>query len=117
MTRSSRRFLFALALGMAALTETQAATLIVIDQADCLASVRFRREIVPQYSGKNIDSVASMKRVTVHRRWPKELSGIKPPRYTPYFILVEDGAEVGRFGGYSRPAAFWRKLDRLLAKL
>jgi hypothetical protein len=40
-----------------------------------------------------------------------------PIRYTPTFVLVDNGQEVGRIEGYPGDAFFWGLLERLLERL
>ncbi|NGX99515.1 MAG: thioredoxin family protein, partial [Candidatus Afipia apatlaquensis] len=40
-----------------------------------------------------------------------------PVRFTPTFIVVDNGREIGRITGYSNDNAFWGLLDALAAKL
>jgi Thioredoxin-like domain len=41
----------------------------------------------------------------------------EPVRYTPTFVVVDGGAEVGRITGYSNDDNFWGLLGALLGKL
>ncbi|HRY04077.1 MAG TPA: hypothetical protein P5256_13175, partial [Beijerinckiaceae bacterium] len=47
---------------------------------------------------------------------PADLAAVKAVVYTPTFVLVEDGREVGRIEGYQDNAFFYGYLDRLLEK-
>jgi thioredoxin-related protein len=40
-----------------------------------------------------------------------------PVRYTPTFVVVDHGHEVGRITGYIDDESFWGLLDALAAKL
>ena len=39
-----------------------------------------------------------------------------PIRYTPTFVLAEDGQEVGRIEGYPGDEFFWVRLENLLTQ-
>jgi hypothetical protein len=39
---------------------------------------------------------------------------MKPTRFTPTFVLVADGREVGRITGYPGEDFFWGLLQRLI---
>ena len=48
------------------------------------------------------------------------MSGValaSPVRFTPTFVVVDQGREIGRITGYSNDNAFWGLLDALAAKL
>jgi len=38
-------------------------------------------------------------------------------RFTPTFVVVDNGREIGRITGYSNDDAFWGLLDTFAAKL
>ena len=40
-----------------------------------------------------------------------------PVRYTPTFVVVDRGREIGRIEGFSSDDQFWGRLDELAAKL
>ena len=40
-----------------------------------------------------------------------------PIRYTPTFVLIEDGKEIGRIEGYPGDEFFWVRLENLLERL
>jgi hypothetical protein len=46
-----------------------------------------------------------------------DLEPYKPLIYTPTFLLVDSGTEVGRIVGYPGPDFFYAELERLLAKV
>ena len=39
---------------------------------------------------------------------------VSPIRFTPTFVLVDDGREIGRIEGYPGEDFFWGLLERLL---
>ena len=48
------------------------------------------------------------------------LAGLKltvPVRYTPTFVLMDDGVELGRIEGYPGEDFFWSRLAGLLERL
>jgi hypothetical protein len=61
--------------------------------------------------------VAPLRTVSPLKKWPADLAGIKRAPFTPVFILVDEGREVGRFAGYTTPQAFWSQLQPLIARL
>jgi hypothetical protein len=48
---------------------------------------------------------------------PADLAAIPNVVYTPTFVLLEDGKEVGRIVGYSGDEIFWSLLIELFARL
>jgi hypothetical protein len=45
---------------------------------------------------------------------PDNISLMSRPRYTPTFVVVQDGTEVGRIEGYPGEDFFWGLLGRIL---
>ena len=60
---------------------------------------------------------APLRRVDIHDRVPDDLKAVTPVRYTPTFVLMQNGVEVGRIRGYPGEDFFWGMLDQLINKL
>jgi hypothetical protein len=50
------------------------------------------------------------------KKWPADLAAVDKTPFTPVFILVDEGSEIGRFAGYNGPEHFKRKLGQLLGR-
>lgn len=77
----------------------------------------FNRQMAWAHASSTVGKKVPLRRVDILRRWPDDLKRVKRPDYTPVFILVDKGREVGRFAGYSSPQGFTRNLQRLLNRL
>jgi thioredoxin-related protein len=95
----------------------QAAELVMVDMRACTYCAKFRHDVAPSYNSTAAGQVAPLRTVSPLKKWPSDLAGVKPAPFTPVFILVKDGREVGRFAGYTNAQAFWAKLNPLLAAL
>ena len=95
----------------------QAAQLVMVDQRGCSYCARFNKELAPAYATTPAGQAAPLRRVSPFKKWPADLASIKPITFTPVFILVDDGREVGRFFGYDGAENFWSQLNPLLGKL
>lgn len=95
----------------------QAAELVMLERPGCTWCARWNREIAPVYPLTAEGRVAPLRRVDVTALWPDDLAGIAPDRYTPTFILVENGAEIARLRGYPGDDFFWPLLGEMLARL
>lgn len=60
---------------------------------------------------------APLRRVDNDVAWPDDIGNVRPIRYTPTFVLVEDDEEVGRVTGYNSEDFFWGLLGELIEKL
>jgi hypothetical protein len=61
--------------------------------------------------------VAPLRRVDIHDALPTDLRGLDAVVYTPTFVLMQDGAELGRILGYGGEDHFWGLLGILLERL
>jgi thioredoxin-related protein len=95
----------------------QAAELVMIDSAACGYCQRFNRDIALTYASTSLGKRAPLRPVSVWNKWPQDLSAVKPVRFTPVFILVDDGKEIGRMYGYKGKEDFWGRLEVLLSYL
>lgn len=95
----------------------EAAELVYVFEPGCPYCRLWDQEIGPIY-GKTAESRRAALR-PVDKRDPA-LAGLnlaKPVRFTPTFILMEDGAEIGRIEGYPGEDFFWGRLETLLKEL
>lgn len=94
-----------------------AAELIMLERPGCGWCLRWNREIAPIYPKTAEGRRAPLRRVDVTAPWPADLAGIASDRYTPTFIVVENGIEIARLRGYPGDNFFWPLLEEMLAKL
>ena len=95
----------------------QAAELVMVDMKACSYCAKFRHDVAPTYDSTAAGQMAPLRKVSPLKKWPADLAGVRPAPYTPVFILVDNGREIGRFAGYTNAQAFWAKLNPLLASL
>jgi thioredoxin-related protein len=98
-------------------TRADAAELVMLEQKGCSWCQRWRSEIGPAYHKTAEALIAPLRIVDIDQEWPADLSGIRRERFTPTFVLVENGTEIGRIRGYSGDEFFWFLLDEMLVKL
>ena len=110
------RFVAAIILALVC-APAQAAELIVFEQKGCVWCQRFDREIAPAYAKTDEGKRAPLRRVDIAKPLPDDLSFIVRERFTPVFVLVENGAEFGRIRGYPGETFFWGLLANLLERL
>lgn len=102
--------------GVAAPT-AQAAELIMLERPGCAWCARWNREIAPIYPLTEEGRRAPLRRVNVTEPWPDDLESIAGDRYTPTFIVVDNGREIARLRGYPGDNFFWPLLEEMLGKL
>jgi len=94
-----------------------AAELIVFEQKGCVWCQRFDRDIAPSYEKTDEGRRAPLRRVDIGRPLPADLAFVRRERFTPVFVLVENGREVGRIRGYPGDAFFYGLLANLIAQM
>lgn len=88
--------------------------LIMVEEPGCVYCKKFDQEIGRGYSRTKEGQYAPLMRV---RRRAAELKGLNPVLYTPTFILMRRGEEVGRITGYPGAEYFYSELEDLLSKV
>jgi hypothetical protein len=96
--------------------QASAAELMMYRRDGCPYCAAWDREVGPGYNNSSFGKVAPIRMVDVH--------GVKPPValkspiiYTPTFVLVNEGREIGRVEGYSSNDFFYGMIARLIGQL
>jgi thioredoxin-related protein len=105
---------FALVLTVAS---PRAAELVMFEQRGCVWCQRFDREVAPAYQKTTEGKRAPLRRVDIGKPRPPDLAFIQRERFTPVFVLVDNGREVGRIRGYPGDAFFYGLLANLIAQM
>ncbi|WP_094194253.1 thioredoxin [Bradyrhizobium viridifuturi] len=96
-------------------TESRAAELIMFERPGCVWCARFDAEIAPIYARTEESQAAPLRRVDLNSPLPADLAGIDPGVFTPTFVVVKEGREIGRIRGYPGDTFFFGLLDRILS--
>ena len=111
------RFLATLFFALLLATASPAAELVMFEQKGCVWCQRFDREIAPAYDKTSEGKRAPLRRLDIAQPVPPELGFIRRERFTPVFVLVEEGREIGRIRGYPGDTFFWGLLASLIERL
>ena len=95
----------------------QSAELVMFEQKSCVWCQKFDRDIAPAYDKTSEGKRAPLRRLDISQPIPADLAFIRRERFTPMFILIDQGREIGRIRGYPGEDHFWGLLGTLLAKL
>ncbi|MDF1872397.1 hypothetical protein [Vannielia sp.] len=87
--------------------------LIMAEEEGCAWCARWLQEVGPEYPITAEGRAAPLRRVDV-RHPPEDIAFDAPLFYTPTFVLVRDGEELGRIEGYPGEDFFWGLLGMLL---
>ncbi|MCB0059030.1 MAG: thioredoxin [Rhodobiaceae bacterium] len=94
-----------------------AAELVMFEKDGCGWCEEWHRTIAPIYPKTAEGRIAPLRRVDMNSPRPDDLAGISVGPYTPTFVLVDNGKEVGRITGYPGEDFFWGLLAQIVGKL
>ena len=116
-----RRFLLPLLAALAApraRADEVVTSLVMLERHDCPWCRRWLREVGESaWNGSDLGRRAPLRRVDVAQGLPEDLRHLPAWRFTPTFVLVANGREVGRIIGYQADYFFWQQAEALLARL
>ena len=115
--RGAIRALAALCAVVVLASAADAAELLMYRRAGCPWCATWDREIGPIYPKTDIGRRVPLRMVDLDRGDTPAVRTRSPVRYTPTFVLVENGREIGRIEGYPGDAFFWGLLERLVEQL
>ncbi len=93
------------------------ARLLLLEREDCPWCRRWWREVGPAWDRSNLGQRAPLRRVDVAETLPTDLAFLRNTRFTPTFVLVAAGQELGRIIGYQGDLFFWERAEMLLRDL
>jgi hypothetical protein len=94
-----------------------AAELLMFEDRGCAWCAAWHEEIGPIYPKTAEGRRAPLRRVDLGEARPPDLSELRAITYTPTFVLLEQGEEVGRILGYPGEDFFWGLLGELIERL
>lgn len=91
--------------------------LIMVEQPGCTWCARWDAEVGEAYPLTAEGRIAPLRRVDLRAPLPDGIVFDRPATFTPTFVLISDGREVGRIEGYPGEDFFWPLLGRLIDQL
>ncbi len=98
-------------------TPVLAAELVMFEQRGCPWCQAFDREIASLYPKTPEGKQAPLRKVDIAEPLPDDLRFVVVERFTPVFVLVDRGREIGRIRGYAGEDHFWGSLSLLIKRL
>ena len=102
---------------VAATLPSTAAELIMLEEHGCAWCEQWNEEVGVIYSKTPEGQRAPLRRLDIHEPLPKKLKFLVKGGFTPTFVLVDRGREVGRIRGYPGEDFFWGLLSKMLERL
>lgn len=90
------------------------AVLIMFEEVGCAWCAEWNRAIAPIYPKSAEGRAAPLLRANIHDAPPAGILLSGRVTYTPTFVLVDKGQEIGRIEGYPGEDFFWGLLSRML---
>lgn len=87
--------------------------LMMVDQVGCIYCARWDAEIGPGFGNSAEGRTAPLLRVDIDGPWPDGIVLDRRPSMTPTFILLKNGAELGRVEGYVGETYFYPVLAEM----
>ena len=91
-----------------------AAELVMVEEAGCIWCARWNQDIAEIYPKTPEGQAAPLRRIDIDAPPPADLTFVRPPFYTPTFILIDEGQEKARIEGYPGEDFFWGLLGKML---
>jgi thioredoxin-related protein len=107
----------ALAAGIFWPAMSRAAELVMFQQGGCVWCARWDREVGPVYDKTAEAKLLPLRRVDISQQTAAGVTLAARVIYTPTFVVVDNGREIGRITGFINDEAFWGLLDTFAAKL
>lgn len=87
--------------------------LLMVDDPGCIYCAKWEREVESGYRKSDEGTFAPLEK---RHKGHADLGAIKRLAYTPTFVLLRDGTEVGRIVGYAGADWFWGEIDSLFRR-
>ncbi len=94
-----------------------AAELVYFGSVACAVCDRWDEEVGEVYAKTQESKILPLRHHDVHDDRPDDLKFVRGVVFTPTFVVIEDGKEVGRIVGYMGDFFFWEQVDGLIKKL
>ena len=112
------RLLIILGLSLSTLPATAGSVeLLMFETEGCYWCARWNKEVSTTYPKTQEGRTAPLHRLDIHDKLPQKFTLKSPPAFTPTFVVVKDGAEIGRIEGYPGEDFFWGLLEQVLKLL
>lgn len=109
--------IFAFFFVMLSIAAVRAAELVMFEAPGCEYCELWNEEVGEIYAETDTGRSMPLRRVQIEDSRPSDLRQVKGIRYSPTFVVIDEGREVGRIIGYTGEAFFWGYLEQIAEKL
>jgi len=96
---------------------SQAAELLMFERDGCVWCQRWNRDVGQIFDKTDEARLLPLRRIDIDRQSASGITLASAVRYTPTFVVADNGREIGRITGYISDDAFWGLLGTFVAKL
>ncbi len=94
-----------------------AAELVMFERDGCIWCQRWNQAVGPIYDNTREAERLPLRRLNIDEQRSSGFTLVSTVVYTPTFVVLDNGREIGRITGYINDDAFWGLLGTLVAKL
>ena len=113
LQKTSRLALAVLTAALVWPAHMQASELLMFERDGCV----WDREIGPVYDKTAEAKLLPLRRINTESQAARDIVLASPVHYTPTFVVVDNGREIGRITGYVNDDAFWGLLAALATRI
>lgn len=95
----------------------RASELVMFERKSCIWCQRWDRDVGAIYGKTQESKLLPLRRIDLDRRDKSDILLAGPVLFTPTFIVVDNGREIGRITGYMSEDSFWGLLGTYADKL
>jgi thioredoxin-related protein len=96
---------------------SQAAELLMFERDGCVWCQRWDRDVGQIYDKTDEARLLPLRRINIDKQSEAGITLASAVRYTPTFVVADDGREIGRITGFISDDAFWGLLGTFVTRL
>jgi thioredoxin-related protein len=113
--RPMKSILLAVSLSLSAVcAQAEEMRLLMFEEAGCYWCGKWNGKIGPIYPKTIEGRTAPLQRIDIHAGIPASIKIKSRPQFTPTFVVIREGLEIGRIEGYPGEDFFWALLEQIL---
>jgi thioredoxin-related protein len=110
-----KSMLIALTLSLSAMSaQAEQMRLLMFEEVGCVWCAKWNSKIGPIYPKTAEGRSAPLQRIDIHAGIPASIKLKSRPQFTPTFVVIRDGTEIGRIEGYPGEDFFWGLMEHIL---
>lgn len=96
---------------------SKAAELLMFERDGCVWCQRWDRDVGPIYGKTDEARLLPLRRINIDKQADAGIVLTSAVRYTPTFVVADQGREIGRITGFISDDAFWGLLGTFVTQL